>query len=55
MKRYTLRVHCGDGCIENTWSGDEMSEAIRLEAIAIKHWGRDNVWIADAVTEILVG
>ena len=55
MKRYTLRVHCGDGQIENIWSGDEMSEAIRLEAIAIKHWGRDNVWITDAVTEILVG
>ena len=55
MKRFTLRVYCGNGQIENIWSGDEMSEAIRLEAIAIKHWGRDNVWIADAVTEISVG
>jgi hypothetical protein len=55
VMRYTLRVNCGDGHIENIWSGDEMSEAIRLEDIAIKHWGRDNVWIADAVTEILVG
>jgi len=55
MKRYTLRVNCGNGQIENIWSGNEMSEAIHFEAIAIKHWGRDNVWIADAVTEILVG
>ena len=53
--RYTLRVNGGNGQIENIWSGNEMSEAIRLEAIAIKHWGRDNVWICDAVTEILVG
>jgi len=55
MKRFTLRVYCGNGQIENIWSGDEMSEAIRLEAIAINHWGRDNVWLADAVTEISVG
>ena len=55
MKRYTLRVHCGDGCSENIWSGDEMSEAIRLEAIAIKHWGKDNVWICDNLQEIMVG
>jgi len=53
--RYTLRVNCGNGQIENIWSGNAMSEAIHFEAIAIKHWGRDNVWIADAVTEILVG
>ena len=53
--RYTLRVNGGNGQIENIWSGNEMSEAIHFEAIAIKHWGRDNVWIADAVTEISVG
>ena len=53
--RYTLRVNGGNGQIENIWSGNEMSEAIRLEDIAIKHWGKDNVWIADAVTEISVG
>lgn len=55
MKRFALRVHCGNGQIENIWSGDKMSEAIRLEDIAIKHWGKDNVWIADTVTEISVG
>jgi len=53
--RYTLRVNCGNGQIENIWSGNEMSEAIHFEAIAIKHWGKDNVWIADVVTEISVG
>ena len=53
--RYTLRVNCGNGQIENIWSGNEMSEAIRLEDIAIKHWGKDNVWIADTLTEISVG
>jgi hypothetical protein len=53
--RYTLRVNCGNGQIENIWSGNEMSEAIHFEAIAIKHWGKDSVWIVDTVTEILVG
>lgn len=53
--RYTLRVNCGNGQTENIWSGNEMSEAIHFEAIAIKHWGKDNVWIVDTVTEILVG
>ena len=53
--RYTLRVNGGNGQIENIWSGNEMSEAIRLEDIAIKHWGKDNVWISDSVTEISVG
>jgi hypothetical protein len=51
--RYTLRVHCGNGQIENIWSGNEMSEAIHFEAIAIKHWGRDNVWICDNIQEII--
>lgn len=54
MKRYTLRVHVSNGQIENIWSGNEMSESIRLEAIAIKHWGKDNVWICDNLMEILV-
>lgn len=52
--RYTLKVSYGDG-IMNIWAGNDMSEAIRLEGIAIKQWGKDNVWIADAIQEILVG
>ena len=53
--RYTLRVNGGNGQIENIWSGNEMSEAIHFEAIAIKHWGKDNVWICDNLQEVLVG
>jgi hypothetical protein len=49
--RYTLRVHCGNGQIENIWSGMEMSEAIHYEAIAIKHWGEDNVWYKCGIQE----
>ena len=46
MKRYTLKVANGDGT-ENIWSGNEMSDAIHYEAIAIKDWGSDAVWICD--------
>ena len=42
MKRYTLKVANADG-IENIWSGNEMSDAINYEEIAIKHWGSDAV------------
>ena len=52
--RYTLKVSYGDG-IMNIWAGNDMSEAIRLEGIAIKQWGKDNVWICDNLQEILVG
>lgn len=55
MKRYTLKVHCGNGQIEDIWSGNWMSEAIHYEAIAIKHWGKDNVWICDNFQETMVG
>ena len=54
MKRYTLRVDNGDN-IENIWSGNEMSDAIHYEAIAIKHWGSDAVWICNNMDEIAVG
>ena len=54
MKRYTLKVDNGDG-IENIWSGNEMSDAIHYEAIAIKHWGSDAVWICNNMDEIAVG
>ena len=52
MKRFTLRVNCGNGQVENIWSGNEMSEARHFEAIAIKHWGKDDVWICDNLQEI---
>ena len=54
MKLYTLKVDNGDG-IENIWSGNEMSDAIHYEDIAVKHWGRDAVWICTNMDEIAVG
>ena len=54
MNRYTLKVDNGDG-IENIWSGNEMSDAIHYEAIGIKYWGSDAVWICDNIQEIAVG
>jgi hypothetical protein len=54
MKRYTLKVDNGDN-IENIWSGNKMSHAIHYEAIAIKYWGKDAVWICDNLQEIMVG
>tara|TARA_B110000444_G_scaffold18252_1_gene15353 strand:+ start:91 stop:300 length:210 start_codon:yes stop_codon:yes gene_type:complete len=54
MKRYTLKVDNGDGT-EKIWSGDDLSTAIHYEAIAIKHWGSDAVWICDNLNELTVG
>jgi hypothetical protein len=54
MKRYTLKVDNGDN-MENIWSGDEYKDALHYEAIGIKHWGEDNVWICDNLQEIAVG
>ena len=54
MERYTLKVDNGDG-IENIWSGDEMRDAIHYEDLAVKHWGKENVWICDNMDEISVG
>jgi len=55
MKQYTLKVDIDHGHTENIWSGNEMSDAIHYEAIAIKHWGRDAVWICNNMDEIAVG
>ena len=54
MKLYTVKVDSVNG-IENIWSGDDMSKAIHYEAIAIKHWGSDAVWICNNMDEITVG
>ena len=54
MKMYTLKVDNGDG-IENIWSGNEMSDAIHYEAIAIKHWGSDAVWICNNYVLLVYG
>ena len=54
MKRYTLKVDNGDN-MENIWSGDDYKDALHYEAIGIKHWGKDNVWLCDNLQEIAVG
>ena len=54
MKRYTLKVDNGNN-IENIWSGNKMSDAILVEEVAIKHWGKDIVWLCDNMQEITVG
>ena len=54
MKMYTLKIDNGDS-IENIWSGDDMVKALHYEAIAIKHWGRDAVWVCNNMDEIAVG
>ena len=54
MKLYTLKVDNGDN-IENIWSGNDINDAHHYENIAIKHWGRDAVWICNNMDEITVG
>ena len=54
MKRYTLKFLNGDN-IENIWSGNEMSEALKREDMAAKQYGRDNVWVCDNMQELTVG
>ena len=54
MKLYTLKVDNGDN-IENIWSGNDINDAHHYENIAIKHWGRDAVWICNNMDEIAVG
>ena len=52
---YTLKVHVEHGHTENIWSGNDINDAHHYESIAIKHWGKDNVWICDNIQEIAVG
>ncbi len=55
MKMYTLKVEIDHGHIENIWSGNDEVDAIHYEAIAVKKWGRDAVWICNNLDEITVG
>mgnify|MGYP000911212116 FL=1 len=57
MKLYTLKVDTSDNgsSIENIWSGNDINDAHHYENIAIKHWGRDAVWICNNMDEIAVG
>jgi hypothetical protein len=52
--RYVVKVVDGFEII-NEWATNDLSEAIAKEAELRKLHGTTNVWIADAVQEILVG
>ena len=54
MKMYTLKIDNGDS-IENIWSGNDPSDAIHYYDIAVKHWGREAVWICNNMDELTVG
>ena len=51
--RYTVRFYNGVDII-NGFSTGNFSAAIAKEAELIEQYGKDNVWIADAIQEILV-
>jgi len=52
--RYTVRFYNGVDII-NGFSTGNFSAAIAKEAELIEQYGKDNVWIDDAIQEILVG
>ena len=52
--RYLVRYWNGEEII-NDLSTNDFSKAIAREFELRKEWGSDNVWMADAVQEILVG
>lgn len=54
--RYTVRVYDEKlDYIKNVLSTNDHYEAISMERELRKIYGNDNVWIADSITEILVG
>ena len=54
--RYTVRVYDEKlDYIKNVLCTNDHYEAISMERELRKIYGIDNVWIADAITEILVG
>jgi hypothetical protein len=52
--RYTVK-YVVNGVINSDAPTDDLSKAIQREAVLRERFGIDNVWIADAVQEILVG
>ena len=54
--RYTVKVYDEKlDYIKNVLSTNDHYEAISMERELRKIYGDDNVWIADTITEILVG
>lgn len=54
FKRYTVRLAFKDKII-NIITTDDYSEAVVAEIRFAKAYGTDNVWIANALTELMVG
>ena len=52
--RYTVRFYNGIQII-NELNTNKISEAIDCESKLVEKYGKDNVWIADLITEIMVG
>ena len=52
--RYTVR-YVVNGVINSDAPTNDLSKAIQREAVLREKFGIDNVWIADAIQEILVG
>ena len=52
--RYTVRFYNGVDII-NGFSTGNLSAAIAKEAELAQQYGKDNVWIADVIMEIMCG
>ena len=52
--RYTVK-YIVNGVINSDAPTNDLSKAIQREAVLRDKFGIDNVWIADAIQEILVG
>jgi hypothetical protein len=52
--RYTVKL-LKWGEIRNVIHTDKLEKALEIESYLIKCYGKDNVWVADSIQEILVG
>ena len=52
--RYTVK-YVVNGVINSDMPTNDLSKAIQREAALKKKYGMDVVWIADTITEIMVG
>ena len=52
--RYTVRFYNGIQII-NELNTNNLSDAIDCESKLVEKYGKDNVWITDLITEIMVG
>jgi hypothetical protein len=52
--RYLVKFYNGTKII-NYFKTNKFSDAIACEGKLVEIYGKDNVWIADSITEIMVG